>query len=67
MPHYVAQVKIEKVIPANEPARSGASTSRRQKGELAHLTLRADTVEDLIAKVTKHLDLVEESSIEMGD
>lgn len=66
--HYVAQLKIERVDKV-EPPRSGGygggsgpvpTDSKRDISEVTQLTIKGNTLDALIEKLGKHIQIIEE-------
>lgn len=63
--HYVARVVIERVdhIDVKGPAnalRPAVEDTRRAVTQLANFTVRGDALTDLLTKVPKHLELIDD-------
>lgn len=61
--HYVAQLKIEKVEKVDlrvSLQSSIPSEPKREISEVTQLTIKGDTLESLVLKLGKHIQIIEE-------
>lgn len=63
--HYVAQLKIERVDKTSPSERSPHRSStdsepKREVSEVTLLTIKGDTLDGLVARLSKHLAIIEE-------
>jgi hypothetical protein len=54
--HYILTIDIKKVVTEEIPATRGL----REVSEVAHIVLKANELDKLIARAASHLDLIDE-------